>query len=267
MRLLEQGRGVLLGQALDTRTDLAAVREFAPGDAERFTTLCRALDEAPARRADRTALAAELDAVVARIRTHGDLAGFLAPPDDATLRAAAAGGPVVLVNTSVLGSHGFVVSAGGVDAVELPDLEPGLAGVQVARFRAALDEALTVLPGTSRRTAAEDALHGVLEWLWDAVAGPVLARCPAPRIWWSATGLLALLPLHAAGHHRDGSGRTVLDQAVCSTTPTLRALAHARRPQPPGGPDAGSWLVVETATVGLPGTRAEAAPCGRSAAR
>jgi hypothetical protein len=163
------------------------------------------------------------------------------------------------VNTSVLGSHALIVDPGGTAAVELPELAPGGAGVQVARFRAALDETLDALPGTSRRSAAEDVLHGVLEWLWDTVAEPVLARCdPTPRLWWSATGLLALLPLHAAGHHRDGSGRTVLDRAVCSTTPTLRALAHARRPQPPGGPEPGSSLVVETATAGLPGTRAEA---------
>ena len=259
VRLLEQGRGVLLGQALDTRTDLAAVQTVAPGDAERFTALCQALDEGPVRRTDRAALADELDALVARIRTHRGLEDFLAPPDDATLFAAATDGPVVLVNTSVLGSHAFVVSTGGADGVELPGLEPGLAGVQVARFRAALDEALVAVPGSPERSAAEDVLHGVLEWLWDAVAEPVLARCPAPRMWWSATGLLALLPLHAAGYHRDGSGRTVLDRAVCSTTPTLRALAHARRAQPSGGPGPGSWLVVETATAGLPGTRAEAA--------
>ncbi|WP_261561506.1 CHAT domain-containing protein [Frankia tisae] len=95
--------------------------------------------------------------------------------------------------------------------------------------------------------ATEDAITATLEWLWDAVAETVLTAlghldapagdAPWPRVWWCPTGPLALLPLHAAGHHRDTSGspaRTVLDRVVSSYTPTLRALLAARDP---GGPD------------------------------
>ncbi|MFD7656814.1 CHAT domain-containing protein [Actinosynnema sp. NPDC059797] len=37
------------------------------------------------------------------------------------------------------------------------------------------------------------------------------------------------LPLHAAGHHLDGSGRSVLDRVVSSYTYSVRGLAYARR--------------------------------------
>jgi CHAT domain-containing protein len=47
------------------------------------------------------------------------------------------------------------------------------------------------------------------------------------RVWWSPTGLLAHLPLHAAGHH-DRPGFSVLDRVISSYTPTVRALRHAR---------------------------------------
>ncbi len=84
----------------------------------------------------------------------------------------------------------------------------------------------------------------VLAWLWDAVAGPVLDRLgvralsgePLPRLWWCVSGLLSFLPLHAAGYHdtrSDSVPQTVIDRVVSSYTPTIRALAHARRARPP----------------------------------
>src|SRR5262249_55663217 len=73
-----------------------------------------------------------------------------------------------------------------------------------------------------------------LDWLWHAVAEPVLAAlgstaapggAPWPRLWGYATGPLTLLPLHAAAS-ADGSA-AVLDRAVSSYTPTLAALLRA----------------------------------------
>ena len=51
--------------------------------------------------------------------------------------------------------------------------------------------------------------HGVfdcLDWLWEAVAAPVLAALgdtggERPHLWWSPVGSFALLPIHAAGRH------------------------------------------------------------------
>ena len=74
-------------------------------------------------------------------------------------------------------------------------------------------------------------------WLWVAVAKPVLERLgigphrdsePWPRIWWSPTGPLAFLPLHAAGNDTQDSA-SVLDRAMSSYAPTVGSLVRARR--------------------------------------
>ena len=95
-------------------------------------------------------------------------------------------------------------------------------------------------PTARERLAGQDAIFGVLEWLWDAVAAPVLSELgwddelsgnPGRRLWWAPGGLLGMLPLHAAGYHREavrGSRRTVMDRAISSYTPTIRALRYAR---------------------------------------
>lgn len=285
VRLLEQGRGILLAQALGTRTDLTDLRRHEPALAARFEELLTTLDDVPTSLLRtpgavagerRVAAVAELDRVVDQIHRRPRFRSFLRPPDIDSLLAVAAAGPIVLVNVSTLGSHAFVVTTGGVDAVELPELDPGGVDYQVAKFRTAVDTALDTAPGSADRGAAESVIHEILGWLWDGAAEPVLEhlgwhRPPEPgavlpRLWWSATGMLSLLPLHAAGHHRvtgSSPGPTMLDRAVCSYTPTLRALDHARRPtagDARSAPD-GSCLMVGMANTadrpGLPGARTE----------
>jgi CHAT domain-containing protein len=115
---------------------------------------------------------------------------------------------------------------------------------------------------------AEVALQDVTGWLWDEIAGPVLAALassgppapgqPWPRLWWCPTGALSLLPLHAAGHHTaEGRARheSVLDRVMSSYTPTLRALLDARvsRTRPLTASSGGRMLAV-----GLPETSGQA---------
>lgn len=90
----------------------------------------------------------------------------------------------------------------------------------------------------------EAQISKTLEWLWDHIAEPILAKLgftntPVdsdysnwPKIWWCPTGPLSYLPLHAAGYHRDvrhGPNRCVIDRVVSAYTPTIRAMKHARR--------------------------------------
>lgn len=264
VELFEQGRGILLGQVLDARTDLTELARAHPGLAERFASLRDSLDAAgdhgwrpagpsggPSLAADgdaelarlelerRRELAEEFDAVIEQIRTQPGFAGFLRPPPVSDLAAAAAEGPVVIVNVSRFGSHALILTSGGVlEPIRLDDLTPDRIAVQVTGFLAAVGS-------NSATQAAERSLTGVLGWLWNAIAEPVLDRLgisgppqaeqPWPRLWWCVPGLLSFLPLHAAGHHQtrfDVNPATVADRAVSSYTPTIRALAYSRRVNP-----------------------------------
>jgi CHAT domain len=112
----------------------------------------------------------------------------------------------------------------------------------------------------------EKEIFGVLEWLWDEIADPILCRLgynerPSdgatwPKVWWCPTGLLSFLPIHAAGYHNDATAphRTVLDRVVSAYTSTIRALKYSRAKPPPSGPQ-----TVLIAAMPTPRAQAEAA--------
>ncbi|KPM45606.1 hypothetical protein AK830_g989 [Neonectria ditissima] len=73
----------------------------------------------------------------------------------------------------------------------------------------------------------------VLEWLWDTITGPILDKLgytkasvdgQEPQVCWIATGALSRFPLHAAGHHTDGSGRSVLDRVMSTYSSSFKAI-------------------------------------------
>jgi tetratricopeptide (TPR) repeat protein len=271
VELFEQGRGVLLGQALDTRTDLTALAGQHPDLAARFTALRGDLDragdtagppaalssgmdgtaEVHAEAADRDmerrrAAAAAFDQVIGEIRRLPGFSGFLRPPPVADLLAAAVEGPVVVVTVSQFGAYALVLTDGGVlNPVPLAGLTPETVYYRVVAFLGALEEAGSPAAGEEIRAAAEQQLDDTLGWLWDELAEPVLDQLgitgppgdgqPWPRLWWCVSGLLSFLPVHAAGRHRtraDAVPATVIDRVISSYTPTLRALTHARQPGP-----------------------------------
>ncbi|WP_103509337.1 CHAT domain-containing protein [Streptomyces sp. SM13] len=224
--LLESGRCVLAAQALDSRGDLSDLRELAPELADRFRTLTAEFETDTTR--DRVALADELDAVTERIRALPGLERFLRPPLLTDLTAQAHEGPIVYVNVSRHRCDALILTPDGVRSLRLDGLSEQAVSQRVRTLHTAFAEG---------RMAAEQTVHDTLGWLWDTVAGPVLgalgltappaADGPWPRIWWAPVGALSLLPLHAAGHHRDG-GPALLDRVASSMTPTIRALGHAR---------------------------------------
>ncbi|KAA0940808.1 CHAT domain-containing protein [Streptomyces apricus] len=281
--LLEQGRGILLGQSLDTRADLTALRRRDAGLADRFDEVCRGLDSPvpDLGRADAGQERRELaDAYVSVLRAIHALPGFetfLAPPAFGELVPPPGTGPAILVNVSELGSDALIVHGDGPSLVPLPLATPEAVRTQVSVLLTALEAiADEDTPDRDAREREERRVRGVLGWLWDAVTGPVLRHLDVaatadpgrrPRVWWIPTGLLSFLPLHAAerlhtdGHSYEGGA---LDRVVSSYSPTLRSLSFARRPQPPGRD---RLLVVSAATVPghavLPATRREAARLDR----
>ncbi|MCX5402350.1 CHAT domain-containing protein [Streptomyces sp. NBC_00102] len=269
--LLELGRGVLLGQGMKNGDELTELRGHAPRTADRLAWLRTRLDAADEETTsdERHELAAEWDRLLVEVRSRQGFEDFMSPPHPDRLLSQGMEGPVVVVNVSRYRCDAIAVTAEGLRVVPLPRLAlPELV------HRAA--DLLTVLDGLQdpaaadpeAQASAEDEVDGHLRWLWDTVTGPVLeglgitgpSTTPPPRVWWIPTGPLAFLPLHAAGHHHEGTGRTVLDRTVSSYTPSLRVLARSRR-----RPDvrAASFLVVAVpeapAAPPLPGAAEEAA--------
>lgn len=218
----------------------------------------------------RMALAREWDELVDQVRQVPGFEDFLRAPRLEALLPAARRGPVVVVNVSRWRCDAIIVTTEGVQVEELQDLTAadveqrtsdylrvlqiaGQAARELFLARHQFDDGDHSPESIRRYTAAKHAfvstqhemetgLATVAEWLWDCIADPVLTKLgfvdtpqsgePLPRLWWCPTGLLNLLPLHAAGYHgsSDHPPRTVLDRVVSSYTPTLRALLDASRP-------------------------------------
>ena len=278
VELLEAGRSVLWAQILNLRTDLTDLAQLAPDLATRLDQIRAQLDTpgpAPAAEEisasagdpvdqlrvaqnrmvqDRMRWAREFDDLVDQVRALDGFAHFLAPTPFAQLRAAATGGPVVIVNTSRHGCHALLVTTTGVQVVELSDLTHDQAIEQANTLLGALAHASdSDRPLPDRETDRRSVLD-ILGWLWDTITAPVLTSLshtipPAPdnalqRIWWCPTGPLTLLPLHAAGRYlrhprfdSPASTDTVPDRVISSYAPTLTALLRAHTAAvPPGRP-------------------------------
>lgn len=229
---LEQARVLLLGEALQMRTDLRDLDDHRAAEFLRLRDLLTAeTEEKPGHlppldsAGERLKLSQAFGDLVADIRLEH--AGFLAPPSVDRLLDQAAEGPIVLVSASAWRSDALILTAGEVRHVPLPGLTHDHAAMWAGRLAGGPENAL-LLP--------------LLEWLWDVVAEPVLAALdPAPgsRLWWCPVGVLASLPLHAAGRHGEG-GPSVPARVVSSYTATVQALGHSRTRRP----GAGGGLIV-----------------------
>lgn len=279
LSLVEAGRAVLLTQLLGARDDLTDLRLVHPALAERLVALRELLDapdgfgNAPDLTAvpvlgrateERRRLAAQFADVLREIRATPGFGSFGLPPDGRELMAQAGAGPVVTVNVGARRSDALLLTRDGVDSVALPGLARDELARHIRAFHKALDAAVAPDTGPAGWRAAQAAMSEVLEWLWDTAAEPVLGALSFteppgpgagwPRLWWAPGGLLGLLPVHAAGRHADrGAGRTVMDRVVSSYTPTIRALAYARRRVASDASRPRSLIVGMPVTPGLPG--------------
>jgi hypothetical protein len=247
--LLEHARGILLGEALAVRHSIDDLAKQEPELADAFQRLLHAQqvlssDDDPAAADRRRQLAAEWDGLVGQIRALPGFEGFLRRPRVADLRREAEAGPIIMVNIASHRSDALILTSdpqAPVRVVPLPGVTPATLTGRVNDFLGALS-AMDMARSPAEANAAQRTVEETLAWTWDAIAGPALdvlgitgppGDCqPWPAVWWCPTGLSAYLPLHAAGHPGAGDRPGVpsaLDRVVSSYTPTVQALAFARR--------------------------------------
>jgi hypothetical protein len=257
LELLEQGRGLLIGHALDARDGTTEeLRRIAD---ELATSLDPHADREPGQPSAvdrRRELGRAWEGEVSRIRTLAGFEDYLLPRRLADLSPLAASGPVVTIVVSGRDANALLLTSEGVDVVALPGLTGQGLDEMVETFLGTLPFA-ELMPGDEDATVqAQEPLRGVLARLWDTLAAPVLERLgPRERIWWVPTGMVAALPLHAAGRGED----SVLDRVVSSYTPTIKVL-QASRSRASRGSDTTCVVAVADAPglPALPHTRTEA---------
>ncbi|WP_344190565.1 CHAT domain-containing protein [Acrocarpospora corrugata] len=238
VELLEQTRGVLLAEAMDTRGEFRELQTQESALAEELADLRDAMDAVDRMGTDDTGritrelrvpyleqlrqpnslelirqlesqreqLAQQWDALLGRIRSLPNQSGFLLPPPIAALQSAAIDGPVVMVNVSRYRGDALILGNNSdrpVRVVALPGLTRAVVLEQANRFLTA--------HGAEDDSISEGEMLAVLSWLWDECAEPILNSLgfpgspkpgqPWPRLWWCPVGEMAFFPLHAAGHH------------------------------------------------------------------
>jgi hypothetical protein len=263
---LDSGRGIIIGRLLELRTEFQGL----PADiVEEYNTLRAILDppldmsqpllaeRIQSQNADRRhAASVRYDDLVAKIRQFDGFEDFGLQLRAEMLKRQAAKGPIVMVNTSVWGCDALIVTLDQIERKPLSMLDLKIIEKKVEIFRhslKAIQKLSSKLPATQAIETKEKAMSDgtkiaeheallieVLEWLWETVAEPVLRHLgytttPTeeekwPHVWWSPSGILSLLPIHAAGRHKEdrAAASSVIDRVVSSYTSTIRTLKYSR---------------------------------------
>ena len=245
LQVSELGNGVLATLQLQVRSDVRDLQESHPDLARQFYDLRDQLDSVSnsfmqlaehVSTSDsdyRRTLSNMFDKLLATVRKHDGFEQFLRAPSESELKALAVFGTIVVFNVSEIRSDAFIVTVDDIRLVSLPLLTPIELQAYTNMF---LTSVSTV--GLRQHETARRKIHKVLEWIWDVAVCPVLdelgfiqaGRCTSSwaRVWWVGSGLLNILPIHAAGYHESTPIKNAIDRVISSYTPTIKALKYAR---------------------------------------
>ena len=246
VRFLEQGRDLLATSSAETQTDVLELQERDPESAARFIRL---RDELKAHQTGEPYLQGqtsqpftageELSELIGNIREQPGGEDFLHTPTEPNLRKAAMHGPIVMINPSEYRCDALLIEQHQIRSLALPLLN---------------DQDIR------RKIASGDlGTRKILTWLWDSIACPVLDALGfnesplrsngLPHMWWIPTGIMSIMPLHAAGRHHHGSTETVLDRTMSSYSTSIRAMIRGRQRR--SGPKTAPFLGEKAVLVAM----------------
>ncbi|KAG7424334.1 hypothetical protein Forpi1262_v014530 [Fusarium oxysporum f. sp. raphani] len=253
---LEQGRAVILSQLIDNRSDVSDLAKNHPKIACRYEELRNDVNT-PIRSLEQDAAREQaLNACIDEIRTIQGHERFLLSQTTAEMQECAAGGTIVVVNITEYRSDAILILPTIIDAINLPDL-------LASDVETWLDKDWTYQ--RPERAVKNRDYSRYLAWLWKSCVKQVLDRlhglhtsagCDPFRVWWVGSGLASTMPFHAAGIHDISTTETAYHKAVSSYTPSIKALARARKQDKDLKRTTGSLLVVTMPTTPPEGEKA-----------
>jgi CHAT domain-containing protein/tetratricopeptide (TPR) repeat protein len=241
---VERGRARLLSEALQRdRADLETLARTHPDLYERYDEAASEIadwmrvelhlgplsdvDVATQMRKAYSNLNAAIGSIQA-LKGYGDLAAL--PDFDAVISAIQPLSRLVYLLTT---------PAGGLALIVRRDPEPGVKPVWLAKLperklRQRLDIWFNAYPRRAQDMPRwKETIRQVTRWMWDDLMEPLVTELEPNghgRTVLVPTGLLAMLPLHAAWYPGStGAPHYTLDRMTVAYTPSARALAHAQR--------------------------------------
>ncbi|KAK0640152.1 hypothetical protein DIS24_g9616 [Lasiodiplodia hormozganensis] len=243
LAILEMGRGLIFGFLIGNRADVSDLGSINPDISSQYEEIREQLTEmsiSASNRGDvvlhRQELTKRLANLEDQIRELPGLSRFQLPASGDELKELASEGPLVSFNVTKFRSDAIIVTSKSIIVLPLPALQEVELQTNVRKIigRSRLTKCTLVQRNTSNKSLAK-----ILIWLWEVAVKPVmnhlgLTGAPGstasdlPRLWWVTSGMMGLMPLHAAGSGWDESLENTASRCVSSYVHTMKALAHSR---------------------------------------
>lgn len=254
-RLLETGRGIIMGNLIELRQGISSLERANPDLAREFDVLRQKVDgtyvgarREPDVQGDLRASLLMFNRQEQRLRDVNllertlekiwGMPGFenFLSPSEAEFKEAAGYGPIVAINVTEDSSDAIIIQSSGVSSLRLQQLSSSWVKQQVGMIDRNILKSTELAPDKNRR------MRALLEMLWVAVVKPVLEELgfytkqrpssALPHIWWIGVGIMARAPFHAAGCYpkSPNSPKAEYTSKYCisSYTPTVKALLYSR---------------------------------------
>lgn len=251
LEVLEAGRGIISGWLINARNDISRLQARDPELAARYIFLRNHLSNEGRRNqaitygtADDTSSLThqdqwrsylyELEEIEETVRsTYAGLESFQRALSVDDIKALAFTIPIVEINTTVLRSDAFIITASDITSLSLPqETHQRMESITQTIFGPGrLTRSLPLARGSTNDTLRKD-----LKWLYENVVSGIMAELhikpnstsTPPRLIWVTSGLSSFCPLHAAESFSANKNESAGAHVISSYIPSLKALQFAR---------------------------------------